>query len=392
MRFEELKAELRDDFPWYFSVMDGEMPAKYLIAKRVEAERGGPELLDKLTDSFLKLWRDVREGREDIRRLEVPKYSLLDYLADLVDSWVERCTFCRWGCKVNRKVRAGACQLNVESRVASYFHHRGEELVFRGTEGSGTVFFTSCNMRCAFCQNGDISKDKDNGVPMSPRRLAGAMRVLASEGVHNVNLVGGEPTVHLHTIIKAIRELAYGNEVVDEVTLLPKADYPYFHSRKRRVYGDEVSVPMLWNSNFFMSEEAMKVLRLVIDVWLPDFKFGNNRCALRLSRTPWYVETVTANLSRIYSWGEEAVIRHLVMPNHVEDDTMPVLEWIAKNVPNYWVNLMDQYRPEYAADPFSPLFDPKYSDIARYPTRKEIETAYSYARKLGIKFELTTFY
>ncbi|MCQ4342898.1 MAG: radical SAM protein, partial [Sulfolobaceae archaeon] len=350
------------------------------------------ELLDRLTDSFLKLWRDVREGREDIRRLEVPKYSLLDYLADLMDSWVERCTFCRWGCKVNRKVRAGACRLNVESRVASYFHHRGEELVFRGTEGSGTIFFTSCNMRCAFCQNGDISKDKDNGVPLSPKRLAGAMRVLASEGVHNVNLVGGEPTVHLHTIIKAIRELAYGNEVVDEVTLLPKADYPYFYTRKRRVYGNEVSVPMLWNSNFFMSEEAMKVLRLVIDVWLPDFKFGNNRCALRLSRTPWYVETVTANLSRIYSWGEEAVIRHLVMPNHVEDDTVPVLEWIAKNVPNYWVNLMDQYRPEYAADPFSPLFDPKYSDIARYPTREEIETAYSYARKLGIKFELTTFY
>ncbi|MGC9105386.1 MAG: radical SAM protein [Thermoprotei archaeon] len=391
MDFGELKRLLRDDFPWYFSVMDNEVPAKYLIAKRVEAEPGGFELLDKLTDSFLRLWRDVREGKEDIRKLDVPKYSLLDYLADLVDKWVESCGFCRWNCRVNRKVRTGACQLNVESRVASYFHHRGEELVFRGVNGSGTIFFTSCNMRCAFCQNGDISKDKDNGIPFTPQRLAGAMRVLASEGVHNINLVGGEPTIHLHTIVKAIRELAYSREVIDEVTLYPKADY-LVPRRGRRLYGSEVNVPILWNSNFFMSEATTKVLRLLVDIWLPDFKFGNDKCALRLSRTPWYVETVTRNLSLIYSWGEEAVIRHLVMPNHVEDDTFPVLEWIVKNVPNYWVNIMDQYHPDSFANPFSPSFDPKYSDIARYPTREEIERAYEYAKKLGVKYELVTFY
>ena len=389
--FGDLKRVLAEDFRWYFSVMDNEMPAKYLIAKRVEAEPGGWEELDKLTDSFLKLWRDVREGKEDIRKLEVPRYSLLDYLSDLVESWLESCGFCRWNCRVNRRVRAGACQLNVESRVASYFHHRGEELVFRGVNGSGTIFFTSCNMRCAFCQNGDISKDKDNGVPLDPKRLAGAMKVLRLEGVHNINLVGGEPTIHLHTIVKAIRELAHNREVIDEVTLFPKADPVYGFRRGNAFYGGEINVPILWNSNFFMSERAMKVLRLLVDIWLPDFKFGNNKCALRLARTPWYFETVTANLLKLKEWGEEAVIRHLVMPNHVEDDTFPVLEWIAKNMPEYWVNIMDQYHPDSFADPFSPNFDPKYSDIARYPTREEIEMAYGYARKLGIKFDLVTF-
>ncbi|MGC9209578.1 MAG: radical SAM protein [Nitrososphaeria archaeon] len=391
MDFEELRRALSEDFSWYFAVMDGRMPAKFLIAKRVKAEPGGLEVLDRNLREFLSLYRDVRHGGLDVSELEVPSYSLLDYFSDLMDSWLRSCTFCRWGCRVNRHERTGACQLGVESRVASYFHHMGEELVFRGTRGSGTIFFTSCNMRCAFCQNGDISRDRLNGTPLSHERVAGIMRVLADEGVHNINLVGGEPTVHLHTIVWAIRDLAYGKHVVDELTLYPKADLLWLRPRPRK-YRGETSVPMLWNSNFYMSEEAMKVLRALIDVWLPDFKFGNNRCAIRLSRTPWYLETVTSNLLRLKEWGEEAVIRHLVMPGHVEDDTYPVLEWIARNMQNYWVNIMGQYHPDGLADPRSPAFDPRYSDIARYPSREELEAAYRYADGLGIKYRLVSFH
>ena len=106
---------------------------------------------------------------------------------------------------------------------------------------------------------------------------------------------------------------------------------------------------MLWNSNFFMTDEAMKILRLLIDVWLPDFKFGPGRCALELARTGWYWETVTRNLVFVRDWGEDATIRHLVMPNHIDCCTVPVLDWIAANMPGVPVNIMDQYHPDTSA-------------------------------------------
>ena len=98
----------------------------------------------------------------------------------------------------------GACKLASASRVSSHFHHTGEELFYRGTEGSGTIFFTSCNMRCAFCQNGDISTDKDNGEETDPRTLAAIAWTLRREGCHNINWVGGEVVIHLHAIVDAI--------------------------------------------------------------------------------------------------------------------------------------------------------------------------------------------
>lgn len=392
---------IKDDFEWYYAVANNEMPAKYLIAKRVGVDFSEDESLesllsklDKVTEEFLKLWKDVRYQGEDISKLEVPKRNILYYLSVLTNKWLRKCSFCRWNCKVDRVEgkKLGACQLDNESRVATFFHHNGEELVFRGTMGSGTVFFTSCNMRCAFCQNGDISTDKFNGLPVNSKELAGIMKLLRLEGVHNINLVGGEPTIHLHVIVDAIRRLANGEGDIDNYKLrLIKADGFYPIKRERALYKGEINVPMLWNSNFFMSDNTMNVLRLLMDIWLPDFKYGNNKCALKLSRTPWYVETVTKNLLKLKEWKEEAVIRHLIMPNHVEDDTIPVLDWIAKNMPEYWINIMDQYHPDNFADPNSEKFDPKYSDIARYPTREEIQMAWSYAKKLGIKFDIITF-
>src|SRR5262249_21393667 len=157
-----------------------------------------------------------------------------------------------------------------------------------------------CNMRCAFCQNGDISTDKDNGSDTDARTLAAMAWLLRMEGCHNVNWVGGEVTIHLHTILDAIGLLADG-AVPSRAELrraLPvKADPFLLETRPDlATYEGAFNAPMLWNSNFFMSPEAMKLLRLVTDVWLPDFKFGPGRCAITLARTPRYWETVTANL------------------------------------------------------------------------------------------------
>ncbi|MBR0694272.1 hypothetical protein [Bradyrhizobium lablabi] len=106
------------------------------------------------------------------------------------------------------------------------------------------------------------------------------------------------------------------------------------------IYDGKFNAPMLWNSNFFMTLESMKILRVLTDVWLPDFKFGPGRCAMTLAKTPWYWETVTRNIALLDEWGEDFSIRHLVMPSHVECCTYPVLEWIATRVPAAPVNVI----------------------------------------------------
>ncbi len=244
------------------------------------------------------------------------------------------------------------------------------------------------------CQNGNISQDKENGIPVTPEQLAAAAWQLRMEGCHNINWVGGDPPIHLHTIVQAIALLAKNQvnlEDLDYVSAV-KADFgrPLLSEEMGRYHG-EVNVPMLWNSNFFMSAETMRILRPLIDVWLPDFKFGNDRCSVFLARTPWYWETVSQNHQLVYDWGEDMVIRHLVMPNHVDCCTKPVLNWIAAHTPEALVNVMDQYHPDYACNPADPNYDPQFEELARRPHDWEIQEAYDHAAALGLRFEDVTF-
>ena len=271
-----------------------------------------------------------------------------------------------------------------------------KSFVYRGTEGSGTIFFTSCNMRCAFCQNGDISTDKDNGEVVDARTLATMASLLRREGCHNINWVGGDPTIHLHTIVAAIALLGEGftpSPADLRRALAIKSDRMDWFERSagRATYAGAFNVPMLWNSNFFMTSETMKILRLLIDVWLPDFKFGSGRCAMSLSKTPWYWETVTGNLALIHEWGENFTIRHLVMPNHVECCTYPILDWVAEHMPEVSINIMDQYHPDNFCDPRSAKYRPQYAELARRPTSEELRKAYARARALRLQFETITF-
>jgi putative pyruvate formate lyase activating enzyme len=400
----EIWDRVGDRLPWYLAVAADLMPAKYLLCRRVPCdlilrEATVDELWaehDRATARFLEVWEGVRRRNLRMAELSLADPSLLDLTGELVARMLSRCTFCRWNCRVDRRAggRHGACQLEGGSRVASYFDHHGEEIVFRGNRGSGTVFFTSCNMRCQFCQNGDISHDKDNGIPVTPREVAAMAWQLRQIGCHNINWVGGEPTVHLHTIVEAIRRLGNPPSPQD-LAYVQSVNFgtprPLRWPGAAGVYEGEFNVPMLWNSNFFMSPETMRILRPLVDVWLSDFKFGNDGCAVFLSRTPWYFETVATNHALVYQWREDLVIRHLIMPGHVECCTKPVLDWIAANTPQALVNVMDQYRPEYACDRFSPLYDDRYRALARRPHATEILEAYAYARELGLRFEDLSF-
>ena len=395
---------IRNGLSWYLDVAENRRPAKFRIAAtlatQVDPVASSEDALwaelDRLTPIFLGRWQAIRAGAPLQDIAEEP--SLLELCRELAYRMLAHCNFCPWDCRVDRSAGAkfGTCKLASASRVSSHFHHTGEELFYRGTEGSGTIFFTSCNMRCAFCQNGDISTDKDNGEEMDPRTLAAMAWTLRREGCHNINWVGGEVVIHLHAIVDAIALL--GRDFTPTQAELgrarrTKADRLFWFDEMpdKAVYVGKFNSPMLWNSNFFMTLESMKILRVLADVWLPDFKFGPGRCAMALAKTPWYWETVTRNLALIAEWGEDFSIRHLVMPNHVECCTYPVLEWIAEHVPAAPVNVMAQFHPDNFCDPASAKYRDKYAEIARRPSSTELNNSWRRASQLGLKFEATTF-
>ena len=352
---------VRERLSWYYMVLRDLRPAKFLICKTI-ACNNDPRLMtedelweehDRLRHEFLNRLREFKEGEALLAGFVKPRFTFLDLKVTLLNRVLHKCVFCEWRCKVDRVEgkRHGACHLDKTARVASFFLHTGEEPPLVDQHGSGTIFFTSCNFRCAICQNFNISQDPHAGAPVSPEELSLIFKGLKGEGAANINLVGGEPTPNLHTIMQALNHTS-------------------------------INVPILWNSNMYLTPEAMRILADVVDIWLPDFKYGNNHCALKYSRIMRYFEVVSRNHAIAREDGD-MIIRHLIMPGHVECCTKPVLDWIALNCPRALVNVMNQYRPEYLV-----LREPtKYQEIARRPSMEEVREAYGYAEKLGLIWE-----
>ncbi len=356
--------EVRKRLSWYYRVMVDEAPAKFMLAKYFEIVEDPTKLdydnlwslHDKTAMEFKSFWRRVLEGDLDYDRFRqeyrtLPPHSFLDLKIEIARRIIYSCVFCERKCRIDRTRRIGACRIDAKTYVSSWFHHLGEEAPL---VPSGTIFYGGCNFTCVFCQNNDISQHMPrDGVVVTARQLALIQRELRIHGARNINHVGGDPTPNIHTIMESFKYL-------------------------------DVNVPQLWNSNMYLTIEAMKLLVDVIDIWLPDFKYGNNRCAKRLSAIPRYFEVVTRNLRMAIENGD-MIIRHLVLPGHLDCCTKPVLHWIANNLPRdkVLVNIMDQYRPENLV-----LKYPKrWPEITRRLRSDEIGEAYDYARKLGIVFE-----
>ena len=354
---------VRRKLSWYMRVMLGKEPPKFMIArsygtgleKRSLSEMSLTELLrvhDSVSEEYRGLvkqvmesgggWEHVKEGLNDV--------SLLDLKVEILYRLVKRCSLCEHRCGIDRRIRRGVCRVGYYPRVSSYFLHLGEEAPL---VPSGTIFYTGCNFRCVFCQNYDISQvDVESGIEVNAKKLARIQEELAEAGARNINHVGGEPTPNMHVIVESMKYL-------------------------------NKPVPQLWNSNMYMTSAALNVLRDLIDIWLPDFKYGNNECALRLSAIKNYFDVVTRNLSVICSSGDPIIVRHLVLPNHLDCCTEPVLRWIAGHCRNALVNIMDQYRPMFWVLRASR----RYRDIARRLYRSEIMRAYSLADELGLDYK-----
>ena len=352
-----LRDKVQERLTWYFGVLRNESPAKYLLCQSVRSEKDPSKMTDAqlwiqhsiLRTQFADAWSEVKDGNQSRTDQQSEPFSLLDVKLELLNRILRKCILCEWKCKVNRMEGGkGACHLDKETRVSAFFRHFGEEPPLVGKKGSGTVFFTGCTFRCVFCQNWDISQDPTAGNLLSPNMLASIICSLKEEGAANINLVGGEPTPHLHTILEALRMV-------------------------------DVNVPILWNSNMYLTYESMEILKDVVDIWLPDFKWGNDDCAVKYSRATRYFEVVSRN-HRIAHDSADIIIRHLVVPGHIECCTKRILQWVAEFCPRAIVNVMGQYRPEYLV-----ASNPKdYSEIARCPTGKELEEAENYAHRLDL--------
>lgn len=345
--------EVLERLSHYRAVLSGKRPARYRVVKRMEVEFDADDDLDNLikihreySKKFWDIYSRIIEGKVKLSDFKTPKQSFLDLKIHIVKKMLEKCSLCEWRCGVNRwRGEKGVCGLDHRVRVASAFLHMGEEAPL---VPSGTIFFTGCSFKCVFCQNWDISSRPKNGVEVSPKELADIATKLYLRGAKNINYVGGNPDQQLHVIVESLRYM-------------------------------DVNVPLLWNSNMYMSRESMEVLKDLIDIWLPDFKYGNDRCARRLSGVKNYFEVVSRNHAEACKTGD-IIIRHLVLPNHLECCTKPVLEWIAENCPRALVNIMEQYRPEHLVA----RFPERWPDIARRPTVGEMEEAYRIADELGL--------
>lgn len=283
------------------------------------------------------------------RGLAEPKHLALKRSGELAErvkqayKIMDSCELCERFCRVNRNQgQAGNCGVK-GLRVNSAFAHIGEEFFF---VPSWTVFFSGCNLHCVFCQNWQISQ-MHQGQDMGVEELAEIFE--KANDCKNLNLVGGSPTPFLPWILDALNRMK-----------------------------QPLKKPVVWNSNFYMSLQSMELLSGLVDVYLSDWKYGNSKCAERLSKVPRYWEVVERN-HRLAFKDAEVVVRHLVLPNHFECCTRPILERIAELFKDkVVVNVMAQYRPEYRAS--------EYEEINRRLKPEEFAKAIALAEKLGLNY------
>nr|QNT35748.1 hypothetical protein BODMHOLK_00039 [uncultured Methanosarcinales archaeon] len=330
----------------YHRVSAGIEEARFLTAKNFPADfdLDAPlsdlrSIHDDAMSDFHRAYRPDMSDRSD--RSDLPDQpgrekkpagrSLLDLKIRIADQMLENCHFCDRRCGANRKKgEVGYCRLGAVSRYSSEFLHYGEEpeLV-----PSHTVFLSGCVFSCVYCQNWEISTHPDLGIPILPEDVARIAATRHGLGARNLNFV--TPTPHLHTILRILAEM-------------------------------RVNTPIVWNSNMYHSEEAAKLLCGVVDVYLGDFKYGNDGCAKRYSNADHYWDTVTRNFLCAYD-DSEILLRQLVLPGHIECCTAPIIGWVHDHIPDARFNLMFQYRPAYLAH--------QYPEIARSLTESECEQA-----------------
>ncbi|KAH3903857.1 hypothetical protein HBH56_243570 [Parastagonospora nodorum] len=263
----------------------------------------------------------------------IPQYHLLSSVdaskkRSLAYAHLRECNLCPRLCGVNRYEKTGVCLIGAETvKVNTIAPHFGEEPCFQGHNGSGSVFFSGCNLRCVFCQNHDIAHQR-NGFDLTPEELAEWYMKLQETGkVHNINLVTPE-----HVVPQVVLSILHAREL-------------------------GLRIPIIYNTSSFDSLESIQLLSGLVDIYLPDFKVWNNSTSKRLLKADNYAATAMESIKAMYEQVGDlcftfdgiakkgVMVRHLVMPGK-EDEGREIMKWLAENVSkDLVVHIMDQYFP-----------------------------------------------
>lgn len=272
------------------------------------------------------------------------------------------CQICPYKCNVNRLERqVGKCKCNNKIKIALYSLHNFEEPCISGEKGSGTVFFSNCNLNCIYCQNYKISQE-GKGYEITIEELANIFLKQQENGANNINLV--TPTMYVYQIIEAIKI-----------------------ARSKGL-----NLPIVYNTNSYENVETIKALKGYIDIYLPDLKYYSDELSIKYSKAPNYFKIATqAILEMIKQVGypefdengiikKGVIIRHLVLPNYIQN-SKNILKWLKQNVDNKaYISIMAQYFPTYKAkeDKYlnRKLTHKEYSQIENYLYELDIENGY----------------
>jgi putative pyruvate formate lyase activating enzyme len=293
-------------------------------------------------------------AREELERRAGEAHELLG----------ERCVVCPRGCKVDRRADvAGLCAIGRRAVVASYFPHFGEEDSLRGRRGSGTIFFSGCNLRCVFCQNHDISWEV-RGEVVTPTRLAEMMIELQAIGCHNINWVTPE-----HVVPQILEAL------------------PLAFSRG-------LELPIVYNTSAYDSLDSLHLMEDIVDVYMPDFKLWTSEAARRYLKRADYPDVARETIVEMNRQVGDLVldehgmarrgliVRHLIMPGLLEE-TESILRFVAEELgTGTYVNLMAQY---YVSGKVGQ--NGQYGEIARRIHLEEYEQALALAHELGLRLD-----
>ena len=270
---------------------------------------------------------------------------------------VSKCFACPRECGAERDVKKGYCGQSTAFRIARAALHMWEEPCISGERGSGTVFFSGCNLGCVFCQNYRVSH-RGQGIEISADELTQKMLDLQEQGAHNINLV--TPTHYAEQLVPVLKKVK-----------------------------PQLRIPIAYNTGGYEKTETPEMLAPYVDIWMPDFKFGSAQIAKDYAGAPDYPEVAARAIAKMYELAggvqfdadgmmqRGVLVRHLVLPG-CRKDSMAVLDRLAEIVPvqDVRLSLMSQYTPDFAADA-------PFANLHRRVTSFEYESVMAHAQKLG---------
>ncbi|MCB0282603.1 MAG: radical SAM protein [Calditrichae bacterium] len=278
---------------------------------------------------------------------------------------LESCVCCPRNCGTNRlQGKVGVCKIPAEVYISHAGLHFGEEPPISGTKGSGTIFFSGCNLRCVFCQNYQISQEfkREFSVHLTISDLADKMLELQNLGAHNINFVSPSHVIY---------------QMADAIVLAKQKG---------------LKIPVVYNSNGYDSVDALRKISGLVDIYLPDIKYLETELALKYSRAKNYADVIPGVLEEMLCQAghlecdengiaqKGLLVRHLVLPNHVENSKR-CLDLIAGLSRYTYVSIMSQYSPQFKAF--------KYPDINRTLSEKEYNEIIDYTEELGLENAFT---